>query len=190
MNDNGLIKMPELFFTGQNLEGNEVGHSVRTLGDIISIFEDRTAVSEADLAQIAYSVSSALPVKEGTAGGLFFGITRIMPGKVGDEYFMTKGHFHRNSDTAEFYWCVEGEGVLILMDMNRNVWAEKMFPGSLHYIPGNVAHRVANVGVTPLVFDACWPSDAGHNYEEIAMNGFAMRLKEVKERPVLVRGEK
>lgn len=190
MNDNGLIKMPELFFTGQNLEGNEVGHSVRTLGDIISIFEDRTAVSEADLAQIAYSVSSALPVKEGTAGGLFFGITRIMPGKVGDEYFMTKGHFHRNSDTAEFYWCVEGEGVLILMDMNRNVWAEKMFPGSLHYIPGNVAHRVANVGVTPLVFDACWPSDAGHNYEEIAMNGFAMRLKEVKGRPVLVRGEK
>ena len=186
MNKTGLIKMPELFFTGQNLEGNEVGHSVRTLGDIIDIYEDKEAASGADLSRIAYSVSSAFPVREGTPGGLFFGITRIMPGKVGNEYFMTKGHYHKNSDTAEFYWGVEGEGVLIMMDLDRNVWAEKMFPGSLHYIPGNVAHRVANVGVTPLVFDACWPSDAGHNYEEIARNGFAMRLKEVDGRPVLL----
>lgn len=186
MNGNGLIRMPELFFTGQNLEGNGVVPSVRTLGDIIGIFEDREAASGMDMAQTAYSVSSAFPVPEGTPGGLFFGITRIMPGKVGNEYFMTKGHFHRNEDTAEFYWGVEGEGVLILMDRNRNVWAERMFPGSLHYIPGKVAHRVANIGVTPLVFDACWPSDAGHNYEEIAAGGFAMRLKEVNGFPTLV----
>ena len=48
MNGNGLIRMPELFFTGQNLEGNGVVPSVRTLGDIIGIFEDREAASGMD----------------------------------------------------------------------------------------------------------------------------------------------
>ena len=33
---------------------------------------------------------------------------------------------------------------------------------------GGVAHRVANTGNSVLSFAACWPSDAGHNYEEIA----------------------
>ena len=126
--------MPELFFTGQNLEGNEVVPSVRTLGDIIGIFEDREAASGMDMAQTAYSVSSAFPVPEGTPGGLFFGITRIMPGKVGNEYFMTKGHFHRNEDTAEFYWGVEGEGVLWPISASPLLFsmrAGRLMPGTI-----------------------------------------------------------
>jgi glucose-6-phosphate isomerase len=89
---------------------------------------------------------------------------------------MTKGHFHACADRAEYYWGLEGEGMLILMDEQRRVWAERMFPGSLHYISGHVAHRVANTGSRTLSFAACWPSDAGHNYAEIAENGFAGRL--------------
>ena len=109
-----------------------------------------------------------------------------MPGKVGDEYFMTKGHFHSNIDRAEFYWGVEGEGMLILMNEARDVWAERMYPGSLHYIPGGIAHRVANVGNSILTFAASWPSDAGHNYGIIAREGFARRLKEVNGKPELI----
>ena len=85
---------------------------------------------------LLYEVTCHLPVEEGTPGGLYFGITRIYPGKVGDEYFMTKGHFHANMNRGEYYWGVEGEGRLIMMDQNRRVWSERMFPGSLHYIPG------------------------------------------------------
>ena len=119
-------------------------------------------------------------------GDLSFGTTILYPGKIGNEYFMTKGHFHSNSDRAEFYWGVEGEGFLILMDERRNVWAERMFPGSLHYIPGKVAHRVANTGYQKLVFSACWPSDAGHDYATIADAGFARRLVDVNGVPTLV----
>ena len=61
----------------------------------------------------------------------------------------------------------------------------KDMPGSLHYIPGGVAHRVANTGNSVLSFAACWPSDAGHNYEEIANKGFSARLVEVNGTPKL-----
>jgi glucose-6-phosphate isomerase len=68
--------------------------------------------------------------------------------------------------------------MLILMDRNRNTWAEDVYPGSLHYIGSELAHRLANTGNEDLVVGACWPSDAGHNYEEIALNGFSARLVE------------
>jgi glucose-6-phosphate isomerase len=99
---------------------------------------------------------------------------------------MTRGHFHSKLYTAEYYWCISGSGVLIMMDQNRYSKGEEMEPGSLHYIPGGIAHRVANTGDTPLVFNACWPSDAGHNYEEIDINGFSVRLMEEKGRPALI----
>ena len=180
------IIMPENIFIGKNLVGNEIEHITRTLGDIRSIFEqnDRITAQQAD--QTAYKVSSYLPEKEGTPGGLYFGITRLCAGLVGDEYFMTKGHFHANTDTAEFYWGIEGEGVLILMDEQGNIKGERMFPGSLHYIPGRIAHRVANVSDSTLSFGACWPSNAGHNYDIIEQNGFTARLKKMNGKPQLI----
>ncbi|NJL38771.1 MAG: cupin domain-containing protein [Leptolyngbyaceae cyanobacterium SM1_4_3] len=135
---------------------------------------------------LAYSVQAYMPVAEGKSGGLFFGNSTVYPGKVGNEYFMTRGHFHALPDTGEYYWCISGEGALLLMDEQRATRAERMHPGSLHYIPGNIAHRVANTGKTPLVFNACWPSDAGHNYAEIARNGFSARLIDTDGKPNLV----
>jgi glucose-6-phosphate isomerase len=51
-----------------------------------------------------------------------------------------------------------------------------MAAGSVHYIPGKVAHRVANTGDIPLAFLACWPSDAGHDYAQIRATGFSKRM--------------
>ena len=140
------IVFPRLFFTGNRLLGERVENVSRTLGDLRGIFADVDAFSRMPQNMPAYEVSSFLPEQEGTPGGLYFGITYLHPGKVGNEYFMTKGHFHANIDRAEFYWGLEGEGMLILMDQLRRVWAERVFPGSLHYIPGGVAHRMANTG--------------------------------------------
>lgn len=179
------IFLADVFFTNNYLAGEKVAKSTRILADLKGIFQDEEAFDKLDKDQVIYNVSSYLPVPENTPGGLFMGITTIYPGKVGNEYFMTKGHFHSNSDRAEFYWGVEGEGMLILMDEHRNVWAQRMFPGSLHYIPGRIAHRVANTGYQKLVFSACWPSDAGHNYETIAIDGFARCLMEVNGVPTL-----
>ncbi len=73
------------------------------------------------------------------------------------------------------------------MSRDRRVRTEKMHPGSLHYIPAHTAHRVANTGSALLSFGACWPSDAGHDYEEIARNGFAARLVNRDGKPRLVK---
>lgn len=182
-----ILRSPvELNLKDYSLTGNPVINQFRKLKDLKGVFRDEKAFSEMDPEQTIYTVQSWMPVAEGTPGGLFFGTTNLMPGKVGNEYFMTKGHYHSKRDRAEFYWGVQGKGILILMDQDRNCWGEEMYTGSLHYIPGNVAHRVANTGSSPLIFAACWPADAGHNYEEIAQTGFAARLIEKEGVPVLV----
>jgi glucose-6-phosphate isomerase len=186
--ENNKIYEPSIEIKLENwhLQGESVVESVKLLKQLKGVFADEESFKNLDPDILVYSVQAHLPVKEGTPGGLYFGTTVIQPGKVGNEYFMTRGHFHANADRAEYYWGVQGEGMLILMDEQRNTWAEKMFPGSLHFIPGRVAHRVANTGTVPLSFGACWPSDAGHNYEEIDNNGFSARLVEMHGKPELV----
>ena len=168
------------------LTGDPIVLISRKLKYLKGIFQDQEAFDAMDGEQLAYTVQSWLPIAEGTPGGLFFGATTIMPGKVGNEYFMTKGHFHAQSDRAEFYWGVHGKGMLILMDRKRNTWAEEVYPGSLHYIGDEIAHRLANTGEDNLIIGACWPSDAGHDYKEIELNGFSARLLEVSGKPTLV----
>ena len=181
------ITVPSLLFVHDLLSGDGVTKSKRYLSDLKDLFQDVKSYETMDPEILLYEVYSYTPVQDdGTTGALNFGITHIYPGKVGQEYFMTKGHFHAQDDRAEYYWGIEGEGVLILMDRKRNTWGEKMFPGSLHYIPGGVAHRVANTGNKVLSFGACWPSDAGHDYEEIAQKGFSARLMEVDGIPQLI----
>lgn len=195
------INMSPLLFIHDLLVGDQVTKNSRILADLKGVFQDEQSYEAMDSKTLLYEVYSYLPVADGAtgtdgvagatgttglAGALNFGITHLYPGKVGQEYFMTKGHFHAQDDRAEYYWGIEGEGVLILMDHQRNIWGEKVFPGSLHYIPGGIAHRVANTGHKVLSFGACWPSDAGHNYEDIARNGFSARLMEVEGTPQLL----
>jgi len=176
----------ELDLKDFSLKGEPIICQQRVLKDIASIFLDQEAVKLIPPEKTVYQVQSWLPVDEGTPGGLSFGTSTILPGKVGNEYFMTKGHFHAKSDRSEFYWGVQGQGMLILMDRDRNTWAEEVYPGSLHYIGGEIAHRLANTGSEDLVVGACWPSDAGHDYQEIAVNGFSARLVEIDGKPELV----
>lgn len=171
--------------TGELL-GGPVHHTVRTVKDLQGIFRDEAARLAIDPAQIIYRVQSFLPAPEGQPGELFWGTTFIEPGLVGDEYFMTKGHFHAERSRTEFYLTVAGRGALILMDENRRTRFEPMAPGSLHYIPPRTAHRAANLGGSLLSFLACWPSDAGHDYAAIAAAGFSARLRSVHGIPTLV----
>ena len=182
-----ILRSPvEFGVTNLKLVGSPVNFQQRRLDEITSIFLDQEAVKRLPSQTIVYQVQSWQPVAEGTPGGLFFGTSTIMHGKVGQEYFMTKGHFHAQSDQAEFYWGVRGKGVLIFMDRDRKTWGEEVFPGSLHYIGKDIAHRLANTGDENLVVGACWPSEAGHDYEEIARNGFSARLIEIDGQPILV----
>jgi glucose-6-phosphate isomerase, archaeal len=171
------------------MAGEPVRESSRTLGDLAKTFHDDAACAGLDPTREIYRVRSWTPVNAGTEGGLFWGVTVLQPGKVGNEYFMTHGHFHANSSRAEYYATVSGSGMLIRMDSERKTWGEAMAPGTLHYIHGEHAHRVANVGSEPLVFWACWGSDAGYDYGTIAERGFGGRLVERDGQPVFVFGE-
>ena len=178
---------PFLRLSGNSLEGGAVDRIQRTLGDLTDIFHDKGALAAMPANHIVYEVASSLPVPSGLEGGLFVGVTYIHPGKVGDEYFMTKGHFHQIRNRAEIYICMEGEGMLILMNEDRSrTWAERMSAGSVHYIPGFTAHRTANTGEGILSFGAVWPSDAGHDYATISEHGFSKILADREGVPTLI----
>jgi glucose-6-phosphate isomerase len=180
------ITEPRLIQKGEKLEGSAVDHIDRRVRDLGDIFHDKQALQQLPPSRIVYEVASYFPTEQDTEGGLFFGITYIHPGLVGDEYFMTKGHFHRIRNRGEYYFTLAGEGMLLLMDEQRNTWAERMYPGSVHYIPAHIAHRTANTGDTILSFSAVWPSDAGHDYDTISQQGFSRILVKKDGKPVLI----
>jgi glucose-6-phosphate isomerase len=173
-----IPSLPKTFlnwFVG-DMRGQKVIESQKHLGDLKGIFLDEAARSACDAATIVYRVQYWQPVEQGKEGGLFWGVTRIEPGTVGEEFYMTHGHFHADRSRAEYYATAQGEGLLMLMDDSRRTWTEAMSPGTLHYIDGRYAHRVINTGKVPLTFWACWPSDAGYDYGTIANKGFGARV--------------
>ena len=63
------------------------------------------------------------------SGVLQFGTTKLYPGKVGDEYYMTKGHFHTILDTSEVYYCLSGQGGMLMETPEGEVDWKEMKPG-------------------------------------------------------------
>src|ERR1700761_9144177 len=110
------------------MHGSAVQTLVKKAGQLGGIFEDRNSWSTMDPETLVYSVEWQEPVPQQTEGGLFWGSTTIEPGRVGDEYYMTRGHFHARRDRAEFYTTVQGEGMLILMDEERSTRVESVSP--------------------------------------------------------------
>ena len=142
----------------------------RRLSDMRGMYADASA--EETLAgddPVIYEVFQA-DVPE-FAGELATCTTVLQPGKVGDEYFMTKGHFHAQRDRAEVYYGLTGRGLLLLAkdDETREI---EMAPGVAAYVPPHWAHRSVNTGDEPLVFLAVYPGDAGHDYGTIETEGF------------------
>jgi len=177
MRDTIALPEPTLVdWTTGTLTGAAIEDGVKTLGQLEGIFRDQAAWQAMDPATVVYRVQYWRPAPDGTEGGVFWGATVVEPGRVGDEYFMTHGHFHAVRDRAEIYATVQGEGALLLMDEAGETTSQTMKPGTVHYIPGHVAHRTVNTGDGPLVFLASWPSDAGHDYGSIKTQGFSKRL--------------
>lgn len=103
-------------------------------------------------------------------------MTRVYSGEIGDEYYMTKGHFHEVRDRSEVYLTTSGYGRLVMATEDGEYAVKEMYPGSMNYIPGGWAHRSVNVGDEPLVFFAAYIGDAGHDYGTIEQRGFPVRI--------------
>jgi len=121
-----------------------------------------------------------------TSGNLLFGTSIVYPGKVGDEYFMTKGHFHTILETGEVYYCLSGKGAM-LMENPEGVWDIKYFePGKAVYVPPRYAHRSINLGNEPLVTFFTFRADAGHDYGTIETKGYRKLVVEKNGKPEII----
>ena len=108
----------------------------------------------------------------GHPGDIAFGTSICYPGKIGDEYFMTKGHFHAILDTAEVYLCVKGRGLILMENPEGDCAYEVLTPGKMAYVPKRYSHRSVNIGTAPFVQFYSFRADAGHDYGTIEAKGF------------------
>jgi len=142
----------------------------RNLSNMADMYQDQKAVEEAlEKDPLIYEFSTVeVPEKK---GDLLHCISIVYPGKIGNEYYMTKGHFHEVEDTAEIYLTFQGEGKLVMQTPDNDSKVVEMKKGSISYIPPYWAHRTVNTGEEPLVFFGVYRGDAGHNYGIIEKNG-------------------
>jgi glucose-6-phosphate isomerase, archaeal len=111
-------------------------------------------------------------------GELLHGVSIVHPGKVGDEFFMTKGHFHSVLDTAEVYFTLQGSGYMV-MENPQGEWAvEELSAGRVLYVPPCWAHRSVNIGNEDLIMFFVYPGNAGHDYGTIEKQGFRKLILE------------
>jgi len=162
----------------------------RCLGDLRGCFAD-SAAFETALEKgnpLLYEVTAVEPANGD--GQLHYGLGILFPGKIGDEYFLTKGHLHACRPAAEVYVGLRGEGVMLLED--ESTGQSRMVPlrsNSAVYVPGFTAHRTINTGSEPLAYLGIYPANAGHDYGAIAQRNFKMMVVERDGKPALVQRE-
>ena len=111
-------------------------------------------------------------------GDLLFGTTILYPGKVGSEYYMTKGHFHTQLETAEVYYTLDGEGYMVMENPEGDTIELPLEKGQAVYVPRRYAHRTVNTGTRPLILFFSFAADAGHDYGTIETKGYHKMLVE------------
>jgi len=160
-------------------------HVVRRASDMKGYYKDGSSLQKL-IKQgnpVHYEVFE-VPVPE-KYGQLMYCISKLQPGLVGEEYFMTKGHYHTIAETAEIYLCLAGEGFMLMKTADGKCNAQPMSRGKMVYVPPYWAHRSVNTGNDPLVSFAVYPGDAGHNYGDIEVEGFPKRIFKIGDNAVI-----
>lgn len=133
---------------------------------------------------VVYRVSS---LEESSGDGdLHLGVGLLMPGKVGEEYYLTRGHLHAWREAAEIYIGLSGEGMMLLESEDGTDQAVPIRTHSVVYVPGLTAHRTVNTGREPLTYLGIYPARAGHDYSAVARNNFRQVVVEVNGQPAVV----
>jgi len=150
---------------------------VRRASDMLGHYADEVAlqrlIDEHD-DPVHYEVSEKRVPEE--YGHLVFCISKLYPGRVGDEYYMTKGHYHTVAETAEIYLCIRGYGYMLMKTPGGACAPEPMARNRLVYVPPYWGHRSVNTGDEPLISLCVYPGEAGHNYGDIEKEGFPKRV--------------
>jgi glucose-6-phosphate isomerase len=152
--------------------------TVRRAADMKGYYADEPALQRlvADGNNPVHYEVFEVPVPE-SYGHLMYCISSLRAGRVGREFFMTKGHYHEVANTGEIYLCLRGEGFMVMKTGDGKFATEPMRRGRMVYVPPFWAHRSVNTGAEePLVSFCVYPAEAGHNYGDIATEGFPKRV--------------
>jgi glucose-6-phosphate isomerase, archaeal len=172
------------FSIGIDLETGDMpmatNHLIRRASDMNGYYLDEDALKSLiknDSDPIHYEVFE-LPVPE-EYGHLMYCISKLKSGKIGNEFYFTKGHYHTVEQTGEIYLCLKGEGYMMMKTADGKCEALRMERGQMIYVPPYWAHRSINTGSEELVSFCVYPGDAGHNYGDIQVEGFPKRIIEI-----------
>ena len=148
------------------------GHYSKKLSAMAGLYEDEVRFSQAvEQAgdSVIYRVSDVRPVA--FHGDLIFGTTFMKPGRIGNEFFMTRGHIHAKANRPETYYGESGEGLMLLESPEGATRVLEVLPRQMIYVPPFWIHRSVNIGSVPLVLSFCYPSDSGQDYSIIERSG-------------------
>ena len=148
------------------------GRYVKTQRDLAGIYEDEAAFADmlATMGdEIVYEVTDYKPSAD--PGDMIIGVTRMRPGRVGREYFVTRGHIHAKANRPEMYYGESGRGLMLLESPSGDIRVIEIGPRTMCYVPPYWIHRSVNVGREDLVMTFAYPADAGQDYDIIARAG-------------------
>ena len=121
---------------------------VKTFADLDGLYEDEAAFRRpyrrGRRTGSAYEVTDYKPSAD--AGDMIIGVTRMRPGKVGREYFLTRGHIHANANRPEMYYGESGRGLMLLELPEGEIRTVEIAPRTLCYVPPYWIHRSINIG--------------------------------------------
>jgi glucose-6-phosphate isomerase len=150
----------------------------KRLADLDGLYADAAAFNALAASagnDVVYDVTDHRPSDQ--PGNLITGVTRMSPGKVGDEYFMTRGHIHANIERPELYFGLKGDGLMLMESPDGDTRIVEIHPNTVCYVPPRWIHRSVNSGRQDLVMLFCYPADSGQDYAIIERsNGMRLRI--------------
>ena len=163
----------------------ETGRYTKRLSELNGIFQDKSAYDRAIVERENPVVYEVIDYRK-MDSDLCFGTTIMAPGKVGQEYYMTRGHFHERRECSEVYYTQSGEGLLLLESRDGETRTVRMHPNVCAFIPPDWAHRSINIGHEKLVFVWFCATDAGHDYGSILERGMRKLILDQNEMVTIV----
>ena len=124
---------------------------------------------------VVYEVTDHRP--NANPGDVITGVTRMSPGKVGEEFFMTRGHIHALIDRPELYYGLKGEGLMLMESPDGETRMIEIRSNTACYVPSFWIHRSMNLGNEDFVMLFCYPADSGQDYDIIERSsGMKLRI--------------
>jgi len=156
---------------GQGNMSHATSRYEKKLSDLAGLYADAQAFCDllAKGDPVVYDVSEFRPSNR--SGDMIFGVTRMSPGRVGQEFFLTRGHIHAKANRPEIYYGQKGRGLMHLESPDGETRIVEIAGQTICYVPPYWIHRSINIGDEDLVMVFSYPADSGQDYGIIERSG-------------------